>query len=279
MTDWIYEDENGQLRFGYAITRELVQVESPFQQIKVVESVAYGKILLIDNVVMITSRDEFVYREMISHIPVCNHPEPKSVLVIGGGDGGVVQELTRYADIEKITLCEIDRHVIDVCEKHFPELTQGFQDSRVEIVISDGKKYLASVPPAAFDIIIVDSTDPVGPGARLFTPEFYSSVSSALGEQGIMAAQTDSPWGKSEMLQCIHAAITVNFSHVHPYIGPVPTYPGGLWSWTVATQREIAFNQERFAAVAIQLKYLTAEIAASCFHLPRFYRDCLDNRA
>ena len=148
----------------------------------------------------------------------------------------------------------------------------------MEIVIADGKKYLSTVPPATFDIIIVDSTDPVGPGACLFTPEFYCSVNNALRERGIMVAQTESPWGKAEMLRSIHASIVSSFTHVYPYVGSVPTYPGGLWSWTVATQQKIVFNQERFATVGTQLRYLTTEIATSCFHLPKFYRNCLTDR-
>ena len=278
MSTWVYEDEDGELRCGYAIKQELARVKSDFQDIRVVDSFAYGKILLIDDIVMITEQDEFVYREMISHVPLCNHPQPQDVLVIGGGDGGVVREVVRYSNIKTVTLCEIDGAVIEVCQEHFPQLTQGLQDQRVKVKIADGRDFLANSTAGTFDVIIVDSTDPVGPGLCLFTSEFYASVARALRPGGIMAAQTESPWARRELLRNINSNIRTAFEHVRPYIGTVPTYPRGLWSWTLAANSPInpaAFRCERFQAVAPQLRYLTEELMVSAFHLPRFHRDKL----
>ncbi len=279
MSDWIYEDEGGQLRYGYAIKAELAHVKSDFQDIKVVDSLAYGKILLIDDVVMITAQDEFVYREMITHVPLCNHASPRDVLVIGGGDGGVVREVVRYSEINTVTLCEIDGAVIEVCRQHFPELTGGLQDKRVKIEIADGLKFLADSAPDRYDVVIVDATDPIGPGRCLYTPEFYRSVARALRDGGVMAAHTESPWGQSEMLCRIDGNIKTAFEHVRPYLGTVPTYPRGLWSWTLAANRALdpaSFVQARFQAVAPPLRYLTAELMVSAFHLPRFYAQKLN---
>ena len=278
MSDWVYEDEDGQLRCGYAIRGELARVKSDFQDIRVVDSLAYGKMLLIDNIVMITEKDEFVYREMISHVPLCNHANPRDVLVIGGGDGGVVREVVRYADIKTITLCEIDGAVIEVCQQHFPALTQGLQDKRVKVEIADGLKFLADSAPDSYDVVIVDSTDPIGPGLCLFTPEFYASVAYTLRDDGVMAAQTESPWAKPELLRRINSNIKTAFQHVHPYTATVPTYPRALWSWTLAANCALAtasFARERLATLAPHLRYLTAELMTSAFHLPRFFQNKL----
>ena len=278
MSEWFYEDEDNQLRCGYAIRGELAHVKSAFQDIKVVDSLAYGKILLIDDIVMITEHDEFVYREMIAHIPLCNHAAPRDVLVIGGGDGGVVREVVRHAEVRKVTLCEIDGAVIEVCQQHFPQLTQGLQDERVKVEVADGREFLANSAPDSYDVVIVDSTDPVGPGLCLFTTEFYASVARALRVGGVMSAQTESPWARREMLCRINSNIGSAFAQVRPYIGTVPTYPRGLWSWTLASNAPLdpsSYIQPRFQAVAPHLRYLTEELLVSAFHLPRFHQEKL----
>ncbi len=278
MSDWLYEEEDGQLRYGYALGAKLAHVKSSFQDIKVVTSLAYGKILLLDDIVMITERDEFVYREMIAHVPLCNHPSPRDVLVIGGGDGGVVREVVRYPEINTVTLCEIDGAVLEVCQQHFPALTEGLQDERVKIEIADGLQFLARCAPASYDVVIVDSTDPVGPGLCLFTPEFYRTAARALRPDGLMVAQTESPWARPELLQRINHSLKTAFVHVHPYLATVPTYPRALWSWTLASHATLApanFVRERFQTVSPRLRYLTAELMTSSFHLPRFFADLL----
>lgn len=276
---WIYEDENDELRYGYAITAELARVKSAHQSLRVVNSKAYGKMLLIDDVVMISEHDEFVYREMLSHVPVCNHQAPRQVLVIGGGDGGIVRELCKYREIQQITLCEIDQQVIDVCRQHFPDLTASLDDRRVKIVIADGNEYLArQVPPASVDIVIVDSTDPIGPGEILFSAEFYASISRALKPHGLIAVQSESPWAEPAMLQGIYRNLAASFSDLYPYLAVVPTYPRGLWSWTLAGQQPLvprSFNRQRFANIASELQYLTEELMVSSFHLPKFYQQKL----
>lgn len=274
MKNWFYEDEEGELRCGYAIDAELLRVKSDFQEIRVVNSLAYGKMLLIDDIVMITEHDEFVYREMISHIPVCNSADPCDVLIIGGGDGGVVREVVRYPEVRTVTLCEIDRAVIDVCKEHFPELTQGLHDKRVKVEIADGHSYVADSKTDSYDVVIVDSTDPVGPGLRLFTSEFYRAVARVLRDGGVMAAQTESPWAHPELLRRINGNIKSAFKWVLPYIGTVPTYPRGMWSWTLAANNVVnpaKFSRNRFESVEPHLRYLTSALMVSSFNLPRFY--------
>ena len=155
-----------------------------------IETESYGRMLLIDGLVMITDRDEFVYHEMIAHIPALNHRKPERVVVIGGGDGGTVRELLKHPSIKEVVLCEIDGLVVDASKKYFPEVAGCLEDSRVRVNIGDGLAYMKNHDPGVLDLVIVDSTDPVGPGEGLFTKEFYSSVSKALKADGMMACQS-----------------------------------------------------------------------------------------
>ena len=270
---WFCEDDDDELRFCYVITEQLAKVTSPYQNIKVVQSLAYGKMLVIDDVVMITSRDEFVYREMIAHVPMCNHSAPQTALVIGGGDGGVVRELTKYSCLQKIVMCEIDEAVVAVCREYFPQLTAGLEDARVELLFADGLKFLRESPAAQYDLIIVDSTDPVGPGECLFTQEFYTSVARALKADGIMCAQTESLWHKNDLLQRIATNISSAFAFSARFTATVPTYPRAHWTWTLASHQQVnpaEYDDVRFARVSDKLRYLTADLMVSCFHLPKF---------
>lgn len=274
MSLWITEEDPQGIRTSFSTEKILYKQKSEFQDIEVVETKAYGKMLLLDSFVMITDSDEFVYHEMITHVPVCLHKAPKHVVVIGGGDGGTVRELLKHNEIEKITLCEIDALVIETSKKFFPAMAASMDNSRVDVRIGDGIKYIKELKSAA-DIIIIDSTDPMGPGEGLFSQSFYSNVARALRPNGLMAAQTESPWHQEKILKKISHNIKSNFPYCYPYIGAVPTYPKGLWSWTVAG-RELFnpndFNHERFKIVENSLSYLNEEVFKSCFALPTFFR-------
>ena len=200
MSLWFTENDFEEIQYGYAIKDILYSGRSEFQDLKVYETKAYGRMLVLDDFVMLTESDEFVYHEMISHIPMAYSQNPKKVLVVGGGDGGTVRELAKYKDLEKIVLCEIDKKVVDVSREFFPGLTSALDDPRVEIVYKDAVEFIKS-SKAHWDIILIDSTDPIGPGEGLFTGSFYKSVKEALTPNGIMVAQTESPWAKAEMLR------------------------------------------------------------------------------
>ena len=271
MNDWFIERDENRLSFGYAVNQRIYCESSSYQKIEVVETKAYGKMLIIDDFVMLTEADEFVYHEMISHVPIYFHKNPERVLIIGGGDGGTVREVAKYSCVKKITLCEIDSMVVEVSQKYFPDLTKSLDDPRVNVKIGDGVAYVESLTQE-YDLIIIDSTDPIGPGEGLFTQNFYSHVARALRPGGMMVAQTESPWYDKKMLQKIYQNISQNFSHTKPYIGSIPTYPRGLWSWTLASQDSLEQgNEDRFSTVKKDLKYLTPDLVKGIFHLPAFY--------
>lgn len=275
---WFTEDDNNAIRYSYAIEDVLYRGRSEFQTVDVIMTKAYGKMLLIDGLVMITENDEFVYHEMIAHIPALLHQDPKRVVVIGGGDGGTVRELLKHPEIEKVTLCEIDEVVVKASKEFFPEVAGQLDDPRVEVLIGDGVKYMADAEDKSFDIVVVDSTDPISVGEGLFSKEFYGNVARSLKNDGYMVCQSESPWYKKEMLKRIQDNVGANFSHVKPYLGLVPTYPRGSWSWTIASQKDITandFSYSRLDAFEDGLKYLNAGMLPGVFALPTFFSEKL----
>lgn len=271
---WFQEDHDGAMRVAYKIRSILYQGRSPFQSIQVLESENFGKMMIIDDMVMVTEADEFVYHELISHVPILLHKNPKRVLVIGGGDGGAVRELLRHDSLEEVVICELDELVLEKAKEFLPSLSSGFYDPRTTINIGDGVVYLRNMESASFDIIIVDSTDPVGPGEVLFSKNFYGDVARCLKPGGLMVCQSESAWYHRDTHQLIHGNLSSNFSHLKPYMGFVPSYPQGLWTWTLAANHPIdvhACSWERFDKVKTELKYLNEDIYRSCFALPNFY--------
>ena len=276
--NWFIEKENKELTFGYAVKEKLYAGMSEYQKIDVFETKAYGRMLVIDDYVMLTDMDEFVYHEMIAHVPVCYHHNPKSVLVIGGGDGGTVRELIKYEEINEIVLCEIDQLVIDVSKQFFPKLASSLSHPKVKVKVADGIQYISQCSNK-FDIIIVDSTDPIGPGEVLFTSEFYNSVRKALKPRGHMVLQSESPWYSQSILRKIYNNVAQSFPVLKPYVGSVPTYPRGLWSWTMASVEENNFEvcySKRFMNVQDQLNYLTCSRLKNIFDIPPFYKKKLE---
>lgn len=275
---WFIEEDNKELRFGYATENKIFSAESEFQKIEIFETKAYGRMLVIDGCVMTTEKDEFVYHEMISHIPTCYHKDPKSVLVIGGGDGGTVRELVKHECFEEITLCEIDGMVVDVSKEFFPTIAKELNHPKVKVCIEDGIKFIQE-NKNSYDIIIIDSTDPIGPGEGLFTNDFYKDVKAALKTDGLVCIQSESPWYKKEFLQKITSNLSSAFKTIRPYVGSVATYPRGLWSWTLATNSKqgLNFTEERFSKISKNLNYLTFTQAKYIFDIiPPFYRKKLN---
>lgn len=272
---WFTEQEQDHIRVSWKTGDVLFRGQSEYQTVEVIDTKAYGRMLILDGCVMITEADEFVYHEMISHIPAVMHKDPRTVVVIGGGDGGTVRELLKHKSIERIILCEIDGMVVDACRKFFPAVACGLDDPRVEVKIGDGVAYMKELHQE-IDIAIIDSTDPIGPGEGLFSGDFYKSVARAMRPGGVMVAQSESPWFTKEMLGRIHRNISAGFAYRKSYIGAIPTYPRGLWSWTMASNTGLdpaQFDRARFAAVAQDLKYLSPARVTSVFDLPPFYAE------
>lgn len=218
--------------FGISIKIDnvLFSGQSDFQKVDVLESKSLGRILTLDGLMMTTEKDEFFYHEMISHIPMINHKNPETVLVIGGGDGGTVREVLKHKSVKKVVLCEIDGMVIDVCKKFLPTIACGLDDKRVEVVVADAIEFIKD-KKQCYDIVLIDSTDPMGPGEGLFTKEFYTNVKNSLKDGGIMAAQSESPFANQKEMQMMYPLLRSVFPIVDTFTGPIPTYPGGYWSW------------------------------------------------
>ena len=272
--DWFYEEGNRATRLGIKVSKKLHEETSEFQKLTVYETPFFGKILTLDDVMMLTERDEFVYHEMLTHIPLLSMENPKSVLIIGGGDAGCLREALKHPTIEKVVQCDIDERVTRVSEKFFSWVAPAVSDSRSEVIFEDGVKYIEE-HKNAFDLIIVDSTDPVGCAVGLFLAEFYTKVAEALKPGGVMVAQTESPHWAPKMVGAIYGEMRKVFTHVQPFIGSIPTYPSGCWSWAYASKTRVPgdyFNAELASEIEQTTKYYNTQMQTASFALPNFVK-------
>lgn len=277
---WFTEEDQGSSRFGIRVREHLHSEISPYQKIDVYDSAFHGRFLTLDDLMMVTERDEFVYHEMLVHVPLVSMTAPRSVLVIGGGDCGCVREALRHPTVERVVQCEIDERVTRVSERFFDWVEPTLADSRLQLVFDDGVKYIGD-HPGEFDLVIVDSTDPIGPAVGLFQADFYRAVRSALTEGGIMAAQTESPFFNSGTLGPIHAQMREAFAHVIPYWGAMPTYPGGSWSWSFASDTTRPGLRRAPSEVGVLeggCRYWNGDVQSACFALPTFVRQAFAGR-
>ncbi|WP_058485697.1 polyamine aminopropyltransferase [Defluviitalea phaphyphila] len=278
---WFTEKHIENARFSIKIKKQLFSEQSQFQRIDILESYNFGKILVLDGYLMITEKDEFIYHEMITHVPMAVNPEIKDVLVIGAGDGGTIRELTRYKTIQKIDMVEIDEMVVKTCKKYIPQTASKLDDSRVNIYFEDGLKYVRS-KKEEYDLIIVDSTDPFGPGEGLFTKEFYGNCYKALKENGILINQHESPYYPKDALamQKAHKKIKSVFPLAYVYQAHIPTYPSGHWLFGFASK---GFNPvddlkaQKWNSLGLKTRYYNTELHKGCFALPNYVKELLKN--
>ena len=261
------------------IDKQLYSAQSAFQRIDVFESYDFGRILTLDGFLMLTEKDEFIYHEMITHVPMAVHPFAKNVLIIGGGDGGAVRELCRYDTIERIDLVEIDRDVVDVCREYFPTVSGSLSDARVHLHFEDGLKFVRRCN-SIYDVIIVDSTDPFGPGEGLFTKEFYGNCFEALKEDGILVNQHESPFFPDDAaaVRRIHKQIVLSFPLSRLYQAHIPTYPSGHWlfGFSSKTYHPVQhLDAERWNARGIQTRYYNTNLHKAAFALPTYVEDLI----
>lgn len=259
---------------SFRITETLYHAQSPYQTVDIVATERYGRLLLLDGAVMTTEKDEFVYHEMISHVPMLAHPNPKRVLVIGGGDGGTVRELVKHPSVESVVLCEIDGLVVASCQQFLPSIAGTLDHPKVTVKIGDGVAYMAD-EAHDFDVIIIDSTDPIGPGEGLFTEEFYRNTFRALSPDGIMVAQTESPFVCADIIQKIYPMYQRIFPIVAMYTGHIPTYPSGFWTWAFCSKQHrpvlsASHQQERSREMAQTCRYYNPAVHEAAFALPNF---------
>lgn len=265
---WLTEDEKENLKISYRIKDILFEEKSSFQHVMVLDSHDFGPMLALDGIVQTTSLDGFIYNEMIAHIPLTLHPEPRNVLIIGGGDCGVAQEAAKYDSIERIDMVEIDEAVVRACQLHMPDVSGGTDpDPRIHFHYRDGVEFVKQLHNQ-YDVIIVDSSDPIGPALQLFEPEFYQNLHRALREGGMMVCQSQSPIFHQDIMVQTYQRIENIFPHLKMYTAVVPTYPGGLWSFTIGSKREIADTEQLHFHKPT--RYVNQHILTGCFALPEF---------
>ncbi len=271
---WFSEMQTPNVKFSIRVERQLYSGQSEFQRIDVFESPEFGRFLTLDGYMMLTERDEFIYHEMITHVPLAVHPKVKRVLVIGAGDGGVIRELVRYPEIEDIDLVEIDELVVEVCRKYLPQTACRLDDPRVHIHYEDGLKYIRSCEDE-YDLILVDSTDPFGPGEGLFTREFYGNCFKALKEDGIMINQHESPFYAEDAAACqsMHKLIVESFPISKIYQAHIPTYPSGHWLFGFASKKYHPLrdlDETRWNLRGLSCKYYTTTLHKGAFYIPAY---------
>lgn len=276
---WFTERHTPDVKFSIKVNRQLFSAQSDYQRIDVFDSKEFGRFLTLDGYMMLTEKDEFIYHEMIVHVPMAVHPNVKKVLVIGAGDGGVIRELTRYQTIESIDMVEIDELVVEVCKKYLPLTSCSFDDKRVHITYQDGLKFIRS-RENEYDLIIVDSTDPFGPGEGLFTKEFYGNCYKALKEDGIIVNQHESPFYSEDALamQRAHKRIVESFGISKVYQAHIPTYPSGHWLFGFSSKKYHPtkdFNGAKWDMLGIQTRYYNTRLHVGAFALPNYVEELL----
>lgn len=267
---WLAEKQTPDLSLGIKIKETLYRKTSPYQEILMVDSYQFGRVLFLEGTFQTTERDEFFYHEMITHVPLLSHPEPESVLVIGGGDGGTLREILKHRITREAILVEIDRDVVEVSKKFLPFYSSFEGDPRFSVEIADGIKYVQQ-QENRFDIIIVDSTDPVGPAEGLFSESFYKDCYRALKKDGILVTQSESPFLHTSLIKKVKTSMEKVFPICRIYTSPVPTYPSGYWSFTAGSKKYDPSIPRR--ASEFETKYYTPDIHRASFVLPKFLKD------
>jgi spermidine synthase len=276
---WFSEVHSPHVKMSIRVDKHVFSAESEFQRIDVFDSYEYGRFLALDGFLMFTEKDEFIYHEMITHVPMAVHPNVKNVLIIGAGDGGVVRELVQYPEIEHIDMVEIDEMVVEVCKKYIPQTACKLDDPRLTIHYEDGLKFIRSCDDC-YDLIIVDSTDPFGPGEGLFTREFYGNCYKALKEDGIMVNQHESPFYKEDAIACqrAHKRIVESFPISRVYQAHIPTYPSGHWLFGFASKKYHPLknlDDVRWNKRGIKCRYYTTMLHKGAFYIPAYVEELL----
>lgn len=280
MEMWFSEMHTANVKISIRIDKQLYSAQSEYQRIDVFESPEFGRFVTLDGDIIFSEADEFIYNEMVTHVPMSVHPNVKKVLIIGGGDGGVAREFCRYPEIEEIDVVESDDMFVDVCRKFFPETAKGFEDPRVKIFYEDGLRFLRD-KISVYDIIVNDSTDPFGHTEGLFTKEFYGSCYKALKDDGIMVYQHGSPFYDEDEAACrsMHRKAYKSFPISRVYQAHIPTCPSGYWLFGFASKKYHPLNDfkpERFNNRNLETWYYTTNLHMGAFMLPKYVEDLLE---
>lgn len=277
-----FTERNENIALSLKHSERLYNFKSEFQKIEIYQTEAFGRILVLDGNIVCAEEDEYVYHEMIAHVPAFAHPNPKKVLVIGGGDGGTVRELLRHKNIEQIDLVEIDKNVIAAAQEYLPNLASSLNEKQVNIKIEDGVKFVKNCNSEIYDIVIVDSDDPVGPGEGLFSKDFYTGIDRILNADGIMITQSESPRFNQQIFKDVFQCYNTIFGrdNVFCYLMYLPSFPSGMWSFSFSSKGANPFKnlqKERINDFCNMnnLKYYSYKVHESSFVLPKFVQNML----
>lgn len=273
---WLKEGQISDAAMTYKIKETLVRKKTKFQDLSIVDTYAFGRMLILDGIVQTSINDEYVYHEMITHIPLNTHPNPKKVLVVGGGDGGAIREILKHPSVKKAVLCEIDEDVITECKKYLPEISCALDDARCEIFVGDGIKYVHE-HKNEFDVIIVDSTDPFGAAEGLFGGSFYKEIFECLTEDGIFIAQTETPFYLPNVVKKVFNDAREVFPITKLFMAGIPTYPSGFWSFTVGSKKYNPEEVDLSSKDDLDTKYYTKKLHKACFTLPKFIENLINS--
>jgi spermidine synthase len=276
---WFTEIYDDATAFSVRYSRKLYDETSDFQRIEIFDTDVMGRVLILNGCFMVTEKDTFIYHEMLVHPAMAVLNSPRNVVIIGGGDAGAVTEVVKYPGVESVTLCEIDPKVVSSCREYFPELSSGLDDPRVKVLYEDGAAFIGRFQEE-FDLVLVDSTDPVGPGIALYEMAFYQNIRKSLRKGGAAVLQTESPLFMADVFKKSVKDLRRVFgpAGATPYLAVIPSYPGGLWSFTVCSEtaapltsapREISPNLKG------NLRYYNSEVHRAAFALPEFVRGLL----
>jgi len=280
MTEQKYYKEITPNGYGIAIKQGeiLFSKQSPFQKVEIFETDStLGRVLTLDDLMMTTEGDEWHYHEMIAHIPMMHHKNPENVLVIGGGDGGTVREVLKHDTVKNVVLCEIDGMVIDACKEYLPTISCELDNPKCTILVEDAIEYIKD-KKNMFDIVLIDSTDPMGPGEGLFTDEFYTNVKHSLREGGIMVAQSESPFAQAESVKKMYEQLKKVFPICSTYTSNIPTYPGGYWAWAFCSEtvQPLSYWDERRGnEITKTCKIYNKDYHYARFALPNYLKELL----
>jgi spermidine synthase len=279
---WFEEmDPSDNLGMKFRIEKHLFSQKSEFQQVDIYQTVTHGKLLAHDGLVMVTEKDEHIYHDMISHVPMFVHPNPKNVLIIGGGDGGTAREVLRHKSVVHVDLVEIDPVVIEACRQWLPQTSSEFNNPKLQIHTLDGVEFVKK-SDKKYDVVIVDSSDPIGPAAPLFNVEFYKDIDACLTDEGIIVSQCESPHYHQAMQKTLLKILKQLFPMVHLYTYTNLSYPGGFWAFSYASKKLCPYKDfapQKVAASGLDFQYYNAGLHLASFQLPSFlakeYKDIL----
>jgi spermidine synthase len=267
---------------SFVIDEVLFESKTEHQHLVIFRNAQWGTVMALDGVIQTTEGDEFIYHEMLTHVPMFSHPKPNSVLIIGGGDGGILREVLKHASVETVTMVEIDAQVVEMCKTYLPNHSKGaFDDPRLNLVIADGVDFVNQTKQT-FDVVISDSTDPVGPGEVLFTSRFYQGIASCLNPDGVFVAQNGVSFLQQDEVKNTALRLKPLFQQRGFYCAAVPTYVGGVMSFAWATQQQDLSQQAlaqvvaRYQTAAIKTRYYNPKLHQACFALPQYLNELID---